>query len=939
MMPKEEVCALCAVLYLILGLLFSTPVQSRTCTRALDVVFLLDSGPDIPDDDWNLMRRLSRDVAYYLHPSTYGSYIAQVQFGGNTSIVHGLNNELVISGRAESFPRGRNLSDAIKTTRRLVLNNMDGDRPEVTDVIVLITHGLADDKSQAIAEARRVKSEGIRIIAVGMTSKDVDKLREELREIATDPEDVNDLMIISRNYYSSVFNTLLRSVCRNRVEAAHGSIRLVDGISNSGRLEVYIQEEWVTVCSNRWTDLNTRVSCKQMGFPDGRSMYTMNQTFYHRRIGIANIQCTGNEDNLLRCPHDPFFHINSSCDHQRDVFLLCLCGDCNDYTRRDNVRLADSTPVSGRLEVFSPGRGWGGVCISGWTASNTRVACRQLGFLDGAGTFQRNRQSITIALFNVRCIGNESSLFDCTFSTTSTQNCIYPIYIRCECNNCPKVLLQEPQQKDAMSLSTAVFEWHFKQNISAFEILFLSQKNLQTLIHVHEGTITMENTRFKHRIHLIYDDYETVGFKMTNITIADMGVYSLYVPELLLSSKAILIVRDFALVPDTVVHRQVHEGVKFSWDLTPLRQLRDINHEIFLTTPATGRIHLYYYYTYWLRENPRRHNISQPPSDHLRLTIFIDDVTVKDDGNYVIELKLTSSLHLWLNSSWQFVTDLVVADTDLSQTSNPVHPSQTSTSHNTISQPRRRNADYTDPPQTSVTVLLAFTIILCVMFALSVFAIILLIRVCRSKIRHLESKLQTDTSEQPQPHTSQPMNSYRHPRSQPSPQTENSSRFGQPPSKTTRRGLGLIVAHKPPSKHLGRNFESKLRADTSRHPQSQSQNSRPNENASIIQNDDSIYANEHEMHPIDNDDDYNQLQSTRGDAPQYTQVVKPRPAGNGQTNIMQSLVDVHRGCDELNDPSNFLELGPVSGSSDIDIDIESVNEHEDAAAVALQPIS
>ena len=80
-MPNE----VCLILYFVI--LLSTPVQLRLCTRALDVVFVIDSGPDVSDADWKLMTDLSRDLAYYLHPSTYGSHVALVQFSRNTSIV------------------------------------------------------------------------------------------------------------------------------------------------------------------------------------------------------------------------------------------------------------------------------------------------------------------------------------------------------------------------------------------------------------------------------------------------------------------------------------------------------------------------------------------------------------------------------------------------------------------------------------------------------------------------------------------------------------------------------------------------------------------------------------------------------------------------------------------------------------------------------------
>ena len=112
------------------------PVHLRACRKALDVVFVLDSGPDVPDAEWELMTDLSRDVAYHLHPSTYGSHVALVQFSGNVPVVHGLDTTLVISDRSEFFQTGRNLYDAVDATRRLVLNNMDGDRPEVPDCLL-----------------------------------------------------------------------------------------------------------------------------------------------------------------------------------------------------------------------------------------------------------------------------------------------------------------------------------------------------------------------------------------------------------------------------------------------------------------------------------------------------------------------------------------------------------------------------------------------------------------------------------------------------------------------------------------------------------------------------------------------------------------------------------------------------------------------------------
>jgi len=78
----------------------------------------------------------------------------------------------------------------------------------------------------------------------------------------------------------------------------------------------------------------SRVSCKQLGFPDAVTWSTTpaNQRIVlsrRRRVGLGDVACLGNETGLMQCRHSTL-HGDDSCTDQ--VFIQCLCADCNDYS-------------------------------------------------------------------------------------------------------------------------------------------------------------------------------------------------------------------------------------------------------------------------------------------------------------------------------------------------------------------------------------------------------------------------------------------------------------------------------------------------------------------------------------------------------------------------------------------------------------------------------
>jgi len=146
------------------------------------------------------------------------------------------------------------------------------------------------------------------------------------------------------------------------------------------------------------------------------------------------------------------------------------------------------------------------------------------------------------------------------------------------------------------------------------------------------------------------------------MTRTDMGTYVLQVPGVkLFNLQAVLFVTDFAVVPDAVVRRRVGDRLTLRWDLTALRQLRDVTHRVLLTIPATVQLRFDYYNSLWIADNRPRHRLTRP-TNPFHPTVVIDEVCLEDAGNYSVEVRLNSSVHLWLNDSWQFTTVLVVDD-------------------------------------------------------------------------------------------------------------------------------------------------------------------------------------------------------------------------------------------------------------------------------------
>ena len=80
------------------------------------------------------------------------------------------------------------------------------------------------------------------------------------------------------------------------------------------------------------------------------------------------------------------------------------------------------------MEVYHNGE-WGTVCDDGWNLNDAQVVCRQLGFdsavdeIDATVRAYNGQGSGPIWLTNVTCIGNESSVVNCSHNGWRNNSC------------------------------------------------------------------------------------------------------------------------------------------------------------------------------------------------------------------------------------------------------------------------------------------------------------------------------------------------------------------------------------------------------------------------------------------------------------------------------------------------------------------------------------
>ena len=199
----------------------------------MDLCFIIDSSgsirdnnpPDGRSDNWILQLDFLGSVSRAFNVGADASRIGAVVFSEDVRLEFPLNaydnNEDVRQAILNIRYIGgqTNTPQALVVTREQCFNRNNGDRPDVDNLAIIVTDGVPypDFRRQpAIEEARSLRSTGVVMIAVGITTV-IDE--DFLKEMSSSPQELN------RNYFKSNSFEALQEIQKVVVEGTCESVQ------------------------------------------------------------------------------------------------------------------------------------------------------------------------------------------------------------------------------------------------------------------------------------------------------------------------------------------------------------------------------------------------------------------------------------------------------------------------------------------------------------------------------------------------------------------------------------------------------------------------------------------------------------------------------------------------------------------------------------------
>uniref|UniRef100_A0A671YSU1 T-cell differentiation antigen CD6-like n=1 Tax=Sparus aurata TaxID=8175 RepID=A0A671YSU1_SPAAU len=243
----------------------------------------------------------------------------------------------------------------------------------------------------------------------------------------------------------------VRNGCTVVAEAVCGNqaVRLAGGSDRcAGRVELWRDGRWGTVCDDQWDLRGADVVCAQLGCGYALSVTGQDGSFPPGRgpVHLDELNCTGQEENLWACPAA---QDESDCGHKEDAGVVC--------SEMRAIRLTGGLDrCSGKVEVHRNGS-WGTVCDNCW---DKKMAARVCSMLQCGEPIQYSQFVPPLphnngTLWYYMCYQNERSLWECKEIANKTHLCASSKASGVVCNGS----LGFPEMTTASANTTVTIGW------------------------------------------------------------------------------------------------------------------------------------------------------------------------------------------------------------------------------------------------------------------------------------------------------------------------------------------------------------------------------------------------------------------------------------------------------------------------------------------------
>uniref|UniRef100_A0A7M4FC73 Lysyl oxidase homolog n=1 Tax=Crocodylus porosus TaxID=8502 RepID=A0A7M4FC73_CROPO len=208
---------------------------------------------------------------------------------------------------------------------------------------------------------------------------------------------------------------------------------------NEGRVEVFYNGEWGTVCDDDFSIHSAHVVCRELGYVEAVSWLPGSKHGKGEgKIWLDNVHCTGRETTLAECNSNGWGV--TDCKHTEDVGVICsekripgfkFDNALLNQIENMNIQVEDvriravlatyrkRVPVTEGYAEVKEGGNWKQICDKHWTTKNSRVICGMFGF-PGEKKYNAKvykmlakKKKLSYWGYSMECTGNEAHISSC----------------------------------------------------------------------------------------------------------------------------------------------------------------------------------------------------------------------------------------------------------------------------------------------------------------------------------------------------------------------------------------------------------------------------------------------------------------------------------------------------------------------------------------------